>query len=551
MLTLLVPNAFGGESGGELGADSHIAQALRGQGYNAPMPLRMPTYWGEQPFTSGPVYLGAIVCFLAILSLFVVKSKYNWCLFGASVFFMLLAMGKNALWINDFLFHYLPMYNKFRTPSMALVMLQVTCAIMAGLSLKTIATGDFEEKDMKQSVFISAGLCAALLFVPLFFLGYSCSGDAGYAQQYGAWFTQALSADRADLATSDAFRSFWFIAITAGLLLLVLKKKDLSGYAMVAIAALSLFDLWGVATRYCGEGNYVNKLEYKPYQPSVANQAILQDADPSYRVLTFNNPFNDTHVPYFHKSIGGYCAAKLRDYQDLIEQHIEPEMQHVQASFRNIRSQQDVDSVFLGTPVLNMLNMRYLIYNDGAAPLKNSRAMGNAWFVKNYKLQADTIIAGQAYSAADLQMKMLGTVNLAETALVEKQFEAELAGRKLGYSEGDDIQLLSYQPNKLVYKTKTATDALAVFSEMYYPLAWNATIDGKPAAHFRTDWILRGMVVPAGEHTVEFHCDASTYWTFRNIGSIVSLLLLLALVGVLGYCSYEYFKKDKASAAKG
>lgn len=287
------------------------------------------------------------------------------------------------------------------------------------------------------------------------------------------------------------------------------------------------------------------KFEYQPYKPTIADNEILKDKDLSYRVLTFNNPFNDTHVPYFHKSIGGYNAAKLRDYQDLLDQQIEPEMRYIQQSLGNVRSQDDIDSLFMHTPVLNMMNMRYLILNEDNKPLVNKMAYGNAWFVSDYKVLSDTSVAGVAYSASDLQMKMLSTVDLKKTALVESQFSKELEGKKLGFDPEASVVLTSYKPNELVYKSNSKTNGLVVFSEIYYPKSWIATIDGQEVAHFRSDWLLRSMVVPAGEHTIVFKCDAKTYWTLRSVSSILSLVLLLLLVGGLAYTGYGAYKKSK------
>lgn len=551
LMTLLIPNAFGGESGGELDGDSNIAKALRSQGYNAPSPLRMPTYWGDQPFTSGPVYLGAIVCFLAVLGVIVSKNKYKWALVAGSLLLIIMSLGKNEAFLNDFLFQYLPMYNKFRTPSMALVIPQLTFAILGCMALKSVVDGEVDEAKMQKSIYIAAGitggLCLIVWLFPDLFLSFTTKADANYTQQYGAWFTGALQADRADLASADARRSFFFILFAALALWIVNKKdwREFSQYGVAAIVALTLFDLWGVSRRYCDDKNYMTKFEYQPYKATVADTEILKDNDLSYRVLTFNNPFNDTHIPYFHKSIGGYNAAKLRDYQDLIDQHIEPEMYQIQNSLRNIRTQSGLDSVFMSTPVLNMMNMRYLVLSDNNAPVRNKMAMGNAWFVSDYKILSDTTLGDQSYTASDLQMRMLSAVDLKKTALVEKQFANELEGKKLGNDPEAVVELVSYKPNELVYKSKSKTDGLVVFSEIYYPKSWTATVDGQPASHFRSDWLLRSMVVPAGEHSIVFKCDASTYWTLRSIASGVSLLCLLLLVGGLGYKAYEAYKGPK------
>lgn len=561
MMTLLIPDAFGGESGGELGPDSHIVSALRSQNYQVPDTVRMPTYWGDQPFTSGPVYLGAIVCFLAIFAFFAAENKYKWWLVAASVFFIVLAMGKNMGIVNDFLFNYLPMYNKFRTPSMALIIPQITFAILGCMALKRIADGDYDEKDMLNNLYLAAGVTGAICFVvwvlPTLFLSCTSAADANYAQQYGTWFTGALTEDRADLASADARRSLLFILSAAAILWVIIKKehRNLMQWGLALIAVLTLADLWGVSRRYCNNekdanGNYVfyqDKGDDVAYQPTVADAAILKDTDPSYRVLTFNNPFNDTHVPYFHKSIGGYNAAKLRDYQDLIDQYIEPEMQYIQNSFKTIRSQADVDSMFMHTPALNMLNMRYLIYNDQAEPLKNNKAFGNAWFVKDFKITSDADFQGKHYTSADMEMKMLASVDPAKTAVIESEFQNEVNGKTIAYDPASRITLTSYKPNEVTYKSSSTTPGLAVFSEIYYPKAWTATIDGKPADHFRADWLLRSMLVPAGQHTIVFTNNATTYWTLRRIASITSLVLLLALIGMIGYACFKSYKNNAAA----
>ena len=529
-LTVLIPNIYGGESGGELDRkDSNLAQAYRDHGAQVPDQLRTYTYWGEQPFTSGPVYFGAIICFLFLLSLFVVKSNYvRAAAFFSTLFFFMLSWGKNFDF-NDTLFHNLPLYNKFRTPSMALVIPQLVFVLMACLALKKLVAGEFDKR-IKNYIYISAGItggiCLILWLVPGIFLDFSCSSDETAGMP--GWYLDALMEDRKDLLTSDAFRSLVLIALSAGAVYLmsVVKEKKYVQYLAVFIAALTLFDLWNVDRRYLDDSNFAGKSSHKPFQQTVADQAILADSDPSYRVLTLSNPFNDTHVSYFHKSIGGYNAAKLRDYQDLIDMRIEPEMKALVAAFPSFRTQQAVDSAFAQAKVLNMLNMRYLIYNDNAAPLRNPHALGNAWFVDELKV----------VETDDDEMTALNTIDVAKQAVVHKSF----AKNGLSASSGNtgSVKLTSYKPDSLKYESNSDKDGVVVFSEVYYPHGWQAFIDGKPVEHFRANWILRGLQVPAGKHEIVFAFHPQTYWILRSVGSVLSYLLVIALVVVVGYAIY-------------
>ena len=305
------------------------------------------------------------------------------------------------------------------------------------------------------------------------------------------------------------------------------------GYATLAVAVLTLVDLWNVDRRYLDDDNYMAKVEYQPFKQTVADRHILNDKDLSFRVLTLNNPFNDTHVSYFHKSIGGYSAAKLRDYQDLIDKYIEPEMVATGARLSQVRTEADIDSMFAHTPVLNMLNMRYMIYNDQVPPLLNKSALGNAWFVKEVKTVA----------TADDEMTTLGKINPRNTAVVGEDFKAMVEGKTLCSDTSAIVVLQSYAPDELKYVAKTSSGGLALFSEVYYPQGWTATIDGQPAEIFRANWILRGLDIPAGEHVVEFKCYPETYWTLRRVGSALSVLLLFALVALP---CYRLYKEKKA-----
>ncbi|MCQ2233990.1 MAG: YfhO family protein [Paludibacteraceae bacterium] len=551
LLTLIVPDAFGGESGAVLDSKtSELAKAYRNNGYQVPEVLRASTYWGEQPFTSGPVYLGAIVCFLALLAFFIVENKYKWWIVAGTVVAIIMSMGANAIGVNSILFHCLPMYNKFRTPSMALVIPQLTFAVLACMALKTINDGKMAEKELLKNVYIAAGitagLCAIVWLFPSLLLSFSSASDAKMG--YPDWYLSALMGDREVLASSDAFRSLVFIAVSFVLVFLACKKtlEDKKTYFIAGVAILCLFDLWYVDRRYLNNDNFTRKVEVDNYPLTTSDQAILADKDLSFRVLTLNNPFNDTHISYYHKSIGGYSAAKLRDYQDLIDQHIEPEMQTLRNSLSGIRRQSQLDSIFLSSPVLNMLNMRYFVVNEANVPLKNKYACGNAWFVDKVVVAKDTILGDKQYNESDIEISMLGSVDLKKSAVVAKSFANSLSATSFTRDESS-IKLTSYAPNKLEYECDAKSNQLAVFSEIYYPREWVAYIDGKVAPHFRADWTLRAMEVPTGKHTIVFKCEASTYNSLRSVGSICSVLLLISM---FAYPAFLYLRKRKNEAGK-
>jgi len=540
-MTLLIPDFYGGASGGEVSSkDSHLAKAMKEKGIPVPKKLQTYTYWGEQPFTSGPVYFGAIICFLFVLSLFIVKSKYKWWIVGATCLFFILSWGKNMPLLNDIFFHYLPMYNKFRTPSMALVIPQFTFSLLGCMAIYTIWKKDYEEKSLKKALYISAGITGGLCFifalVPSLFLDFTSANDAN--MQMPDWYMDALIEDRKDLLTNDAYRSFFLILCTLGAILYLTSQKDhkKSLYAISAIALVTLVDLWSVDKRYLNSEHFVNERRAKTFTKTDADIAILKDTDPSYRVLTLNNPFNDTNVSYYHKSIGGYNAAKLRRYQELIDLGITPEMQKIITSLRSVTTQDEVEAIFTGTPILNMLNMRYLIYNEKTDPLHNPHAYGNAWFVDKVEL----------VNNADEEMSKLLTIDPKHTALVDIRFKEMVDASSSLPDSTASVELISYKPDELKYTTQSAKDGVLLFSEVYYQPGWKAYMDGKEVEHFRANWILRGMKVPVGNHEIKFVFYPDTYWTLRWVGLILSILLLVAAVGYIGF---TYFKKRESCNA--
>ena len=537
LLTLMIPNAYGGSSGGILGPDSELYKEMKAQGAQVGKEIQTYTYWGDKIFTSGPMYFGAIVCFLFIFGMFVVRNPMKWWIFAGAVFLTLIAFGRNFDTFNTFLFHYLPLNNKFRTVEMALALPGMIFPIIAIWGLKDLFTKEIEEKLIRKgfitSLAITGGLCLIVWLMPGLLLDFRSPMDVHY--NIPDWYYNALLLDRESLASSDALRSLVFILLGASLIFWYVKAKDKVKTATIvsaAIAVLILADLWTVDKRYLNDSNFVNPRTHEPYKPSVADNEIFKDKNiPSFRVLTLSNPFEETNVSYFHHSLGGYHPAKLRKYQELIDHRLRGEI----ASVSEVKTLEELANVFANTPSLNMLNMRYVIYNPGQPPLRNQYAMGNAWFVGDVKVVEN----------ADEEIAALETIDPAVTAVVDKRFADNLSGFTPNVDSTATIKLEKYRPSKLTYSTNAATDQLAVFSEIYYQPGWNAYIDGKPAPHFRADWTLRAMIVPAGQHEIVFEFYPQMYVTTAYIESISSFLILLLLIAIAGYSGWQYWKGRK------
>lgn len=540
LLTLLVPNAYGGSSGGMLGPDSELYKELRMKGAQVGKEVQAPTYWGEKTFTSGPVYFGALVCLLFVLGMCVIRHRMKWWLFAGSVFFILLALGRNFDGFNDFMFHYLPMYNKFRTVEMALVIPGLVFPIIGVWGLKEILSGAVDDarfrKGLLASLAFTGGLSLILWLMPSLFLDFRSSYDAQY--QLPDWYYNALLMDRASLASADALRSLVFILLGAALLFWFYTSKDrkkVATFVGIGVAVLMLVDLWTVDKRYLNDSNFIRQKPTEVYKETVADQEIMKDKDLSYRVLNLNNPFLETTTSYYHHSVGGYYAAKLRRYQELIDHRLQGELNSVIGAFQKAQTAEDLMGAFAACPSLNMLNTRYIIYNPEQPPLRNPFAFGNAWFVDKVEVVEN----------ADAEIAALNTINPLTTAVVDKRFANEVKGFTPQVDSTATITLDSYRPNKLVYTTKANSEQLAVFSEIYYQPGWEATIDGKPAPHFRADWILRAMLVPAGEHQIVFEFRPQGYITAAYITSFSSLIILLLLIGAVGYSVWKARKQKE------
>lgn len=524
--TLLVPGAYGGGSGETVGTDSQFYKNFRQK--------QAPLYWGDQPFTSGPVYFGAIIIFLFVLGLFVVKGPERWWILLATILAILMSWGKNLMGFNSFLFEHLPLYNKFRTPSMSLVMANVTMVLLAVLALKAIFDKEnpVDKKKLNLGLYISTGITAGFILLMMVFSGgfsFSGASDVQMAAQYGAqWdaIQDILVQDRKALFMSDSWRSLILILLSAAALWLYVNEKiKQSGIIIGFLACLVLFDLWGVDRRYLNDSKFITEKRAK-LRPSQTDQMLDQYAaqfnDEDYRVFDLSvNTFNDSYPSAYHHQIGGYSAAKLRRYQDIIDFYL---------------------SRHINPNVLNMLNARYVVVpgqNNQPQVQRNPDALGNAWFVDQYQLVDD----------ANAEILALNELNPADTAVIDKRFAEMVKGKNLERDSNSVIAMehqKPYNPDYVVYKTKTSKDQLAVFSEVYYAPDWRAYIDGKPAEYFRVNYILRAMVIPAGEHKIEFKCEAPLLHKLDKVTLAFSLLFVLAVAGSLVW----YYRKEKKKLAE-
>lgn len=530
--SLLVPNVKGGASVPLSRSEKAMEKA---NPMYSSLYSQLTQYFGDQPMTSGPVYVGAFVLMLFILGCFIVKGPMKWALLGATIFSILLSWGKNFMGLTDFFIDYIPMYNKFRAVSSILVIAEFTIPLLAILTLKEILTKPELLKEKLKYIYISFGLTGglALLFAiapRLFFPTYIPANEMAALQN-------ALPADqlspivanleemRVHLFTSDAWRSFFIVTIGTLLLLAYNAKKLKATWTVAAIALLCLGDMWSVNKRYLYDEQFVPKSEQTAtFRKSQTDELILQDQSPDYRVLNFaGNTFEENNTSYWHKSVGGYHAAKLRRYQEMIDHHIAKEMQAAYQEVATAGGQ--MDSVNAAKfPVLNMLNTKYFIFPAGqqgqTVPIENPYAFGNAWFVDKV----------QYVNNANEEIDAIGQVDLQQTAIVDSKFKAALKEVNEGYKDSlSTIRLTGYEPNQLVYETSSPKDGVVVFSEIYYP-GWTATIDGKPADIARADYILRAMNVPAGKHTIEMRFDPQSLHVTEGIAYGAMALLLIGVI---------------------
>lgn len=535
-LTLLVPNYKGGAS---VPLSANPTAMEKANPMYASLYGQLTQYFGTQPMTAGPVYVGAFVLFLFLLGCFIVKGPLKWALLGATVFSILLSWGKNFMPLTDFFIDYIPMYNKFRAVSSILVIAEFTIPLLAIFALMKLLKEPallLKEKKAALACWLLTAGVALWLAVP----GSPSPSDYVPAQE--AQMLQRatdegmipaselngilanLSEMRAALVESDALRSFFIISVGVLLLWLYAAGKLRKSLTAGGIALLCLVDLWGINKRYLNDSQFVPKsTQVTTFRKTPADELILQDKSLDYRVLNFaTSTFNENNTAYWHKSVGGYHAAKLRRYQEMIDHHIEPEMKA--ASREIILAGGQMDSVDASKfKVLNMLNTKYFIFPAGergetTVPIENPYAYGNAWFVDQVRYVDN----------ANQEIDALSDLVPTRTAVVDKRFKPALKDATNGYKDASsEIRLESYRPNQLIYKSRNTHDGIAVFSEIYYPDGWQVTIDGQPAELARANYILRALYIPAGEHTVEMRFDPPSLHATEGIAYTALGLLLL------------------------
>ena len=529
--SLLVPNVKGGASVPLAANEKAMEKAnpMYGSIYS-----QLGQYWGEQPGTSGPVYVGAFVMFLFILGLFVVKNPMKWALLAATVLSILLSWGKNFMPFTDFFIDYVPMYNKFRAVSSILVIAEFTIPLLAMLALKEVVTTPAIIKERKKDFLISFGLTGglALLFAVMpkvFFPQYVSSMEMNALQSIPADQLVPLLANleevRMSLFTADAWRSFFIILVGAGLVWAYGMGKLKETVLIGALAVLCLVDMWDVNKRYLYDGQFVEKqVQTQGFQQTETDKMILEDQSLDYRVLNLaSNTFNENNTAYWHKSVGGYHAAKLRRYQEMIEEHISGEMGGLFKAVADAGG--DTEKLDASEfPVLNMLNTKYFIFplqGGQTVPLPNPYALGNAWFVDEVKYVGN----------ANEEIEAIYGLEPSQVAVVDKKFESVV--KSVPSDSTATIELVAYEPNYLKYEVNSEKGGTVVFSEIYYP-GWQSTVDGEEVPHGRADYILRAMNVPAGKHVVEFRFDPKSLHLTETIAFVaLGLLALWAAVLVI------------------
>ena len=549
-LTLLVPNFKGGASAAL--SQSETAMSKANPMYSS-LYGSLTQYFGTQPMTSGPVYVGAFVLFLFVLGCFIVKGPLKWALIGATFFSIVLSWGKNFMPLTDFFIDYVPLYNKFRAVSSILVIAEFTIPLLAIFALKRLLEEPEilkqEKKPLGISLLLTAGIALLLAVAPgSIGSGYVPAQEAQMLQN--AVNQQMIPANelsgilanlgemRAELVSSDALRSFIIIGIGCSLLWLYASGKLRSSLTIAGITILCLADMWGVNKRYLNDAQFVpHSIRTETFTKTNTDELILQDTSLDYRVLNFaTSTFDDNNTSYWHKSVGGYHPAKLRRYQEMIEHHISPEMQ---AAYKAIATAGgEMDSVDANKfRILNMLNTKYFIFPAGqqrqTVPILNPHAYGNAWFVNKV----------QYVNNANEEIDALDSIIPTETAVVDARFKDVLKGTTESYKDSlSSIRLTSYAPNRLTYETNNAQDGIAVFSEIYYPDGWHVTIDGQPAELARTDYILRTMYVPAGQHTIEMRFDPTSLHVTEGIAYGALALLVIGIIVAVLIAKRKYVK---------
>ena len=528
--TLLIPDfRNGGSADAKRGTDFYkqVQPLLKNQfvqsGYSAAEAAKTADrqvgslfYWGVKPVTDGPSYHGAVICFFFVLGLFLLKGRDKWWLLSATILALLLSWGRYFPLLTNFFIDYFPFYNKFRDTTTLMSVVQFTMPVLAVLALNNIIRGDFNINKINKALFWSFGLTGglALLFAVIPSLAGSFSG--AHDGQLPANLRDLLVESRISAFKADAFRSFMLIVLAFVGVWFFVKKKLASKYLVGALIVLVAIDFWFVNQRYLDNGDLTRPVK-SAYEATAADKMIIQDSDPNYKVLNLAvSTFNDATTSNYHFSVGGYHGAKMRRYQELIENRLAGEIQYIGKNLKTMQL-----GVFASTPALNMLNTKYVILNPQSQPLPNPMALGHAWFVNDIIWVDD----------ADGEIEALHRFNPKTTAVINRNFQHLLPGSNPKTDSVASVELKEYRANYLKYETNNAQDGLVVFSEIYYPKGWEAYVDGKPAEHLNVNYVLRGLPVPAGSHVVEFRFHPKSYFVGNQISFASSLLLILVLLG--------------------
>lgn len=523
--TLMIPNFKGGQSqviGDNKSALEKVDPDFRQYISN------FNQYWGDQPFTSGPVYIGAIICFLFLLGMFILKDHLKWYLLGAVILTVMLSWGKNFMGLTDFFMDHVPGYNKFRAVSMILVIAEFCLPLIAILTVKYLLENPAIVKEQQKKLFMAfgftGGLCLLFYLLPQTFQDFFAANEyenvtrqlkesKASPEQISLFMDGVLNA-RVAIFKADAIRSFFFILLAAGLIYAYIAKPFNKSYLMLGLTLLIFIDLWSVDKRYLNKDNFVSKSVMEvPYEPTAADQQILADKDINFRVInTAVSTFNDASTSYFHKSIGGYHGAKLKRFQEVVERHI---------------SQNNMQ-------VLNMLNTRYFIMKPGqeGEPMaqRNPGALGNAWFVQHAKMVDN----------ADAEIDALSKFNPRDTLIVDKRYADLVKKKDWQRDSADVIKHTSYKADELLYSYNISGERLTVFSEIFYDKGWNAYIDDQLVPHFRVNYLLRGMVLPAGKHNLAFRFEPEAY----QKGESIALAGSFALFAFAALCIFMQLKSS-------
>lgn len=530
-LSLLIPNAKGGGTS-RLGDNPRALDTV--DPVFREIVAQENHYWGNQPFTSGPVYVGAVVLFFFFLALFYVKGPLKWALALAVLLSLMLSWGKNFMPLTDFFIDFVPGYNKFRAVSMTLVIAELAIPALAFLGLCRLWRDpgrlSLTSKEFITASGLTAGVALLLYIAPGILTFLSEMEKEGYgelARREPAMAAQIneflyhLEQARISIFRADALRSLLFALAAAVITLLFARKRINQSVFIILLIGLITLDMWPVNRRYLNDDSFEHRRRIeRPFPLRTADRYILEDTD-QFRVLDITeSTFNSSRTSYHHHSIGGYHGAKLQRYQDLIDFHIQDEMDVIRQSLQQSTSDREIEEALGRLRVLNMLNTRYVIYHPEAPPLVNPHAMGNAWLARDLRW----------VDSADEEIRLLGDTDARYTALVDRRFSSLIQEEDFAFDPGARISLVHYQPNKLRYAFNAPGPQLAVFSEVYYPEGWQVFVNGEEAGHFRVNYILRAMVLPAGEHEIEFRFRPRAYYTGRYVSAGFSALLVLGIL---------------------